>query len=109
MGYGNSGGGGYGNRGGGGGYGGNRGGGGGGGGGYGNRGGGGGQKREFTLKDGQFTLHPNRNKNSASSPDFSGRINLGGTEHWISVWVKQGQNGEWFSGQLGDVVEQRGE
>ena len=106
MGYGNYGGGG-GGRSGGGGYG-NRGG--NSGGGYGNRGGGGGgSKGEFTLKDGQFTLHPNRNKNSDKSPDFNGRINLGGTEHWISVWAKEGRNGEWFSGQIGDVVEQRGE
>jgi hypothetical protein len=111
MGYG--GGGGYGGRGGGrGGYGGGRGGGGAGrsgGGGGGGRGGGGrgggGSGKPFELKEGQFTLHPTRNKKSDKSPDFSGQINLSGQIYWISVWEKDGRNGTYFSGTVGEEYE----
>jgi hypothetical protein len=104
MGYG--GGGGYGNRGGGGG------GRSGGGGGYGNRGGGGGGGRSgggsnkpFELQDGQFTLHPTRQKKSEKSPDFSGQINLDGDIYWISIWEKEGRNGVYFSGSVGQAYD----
>lgn len=107
MGYGNGGGGrgGYGG-------GGGRGGGGGGGRGYGGggRGGGGGGggnrgDRAFQLKLGQFTLHQTREKRSDKSPDFSGQINLDGRLHWISVWEKEGRNGTYFSGSIGEEYD----
>lgn len=110
MGYG-GGGGGYGRSGGGGGYSGGRSGGAGGrsgGGGYGGRGGGGGgggARKPFELTDGSFTLHPTREKKNERSPDFTGQINLGGELRWISAWEKEGKNGVYFTGQIGDPYE----
>lgn len=118
MGYGNGGGYGRGNGGGGGGgYGGR---GSGGGGGYGQRGGGGGGGYSrgggggrggngggFELRPGQGSLFPNQRKESDKHPDVTGRINLDGTEYWLSGWWK-GQDGNILSLALGNEVEQRG-
>ena len=97
----------------GGGYGGGRGGGGGGparggggrgGGGGGGRGGGGGG---FVLNPGQGSLFPAREKRSDRSPDMTGKLNIDGTEYWVSGWWK-GQDGSILSLALGDEVEQQG-
>ena len=100
-------GGGGGNRGGGGGgYGGRPGGGGGGGGNRGGGGGGGGGSGNFVLNPGQGSLFKNQNKQSDRSPDMTGRININGTEHWVSGWWK-GRDGSILSVALGDPVEER--
>lgn len=99
------GGGGYGNRGGGGGgYGGRAGGSGGGGGGRGGNRGGDGGGQGFVLNPGQGSLFNNQNRQSDRSPDMTGRINIDGTEYWLSGWWK-GRNGSILSLALGQPVE----
>ena len=36
-------------------------------------------------------LHKNENKTEDKHPDYSGSINVGGTDYWLSAWVKESQ------------------
>ena len=42
-------------------------------------------------------LFKNTRKEKDSHPDYNGSINVGGTEMWLSAWIKQGKNGPFMS------------
>jgi hypothetical protein len=42
-------------------------------------------------------LFKNDRKESDKHPDYKGSINIGGTEFWLSAWVKTGQKGKFMS------------
>lgn len=42
-------------------------------------------------------LSRNTNRKSDSHPEFSGTINVDGTDYWLSAWVKEGNKGKFFS------------
>jgi hypothetical protein len=42
------------------------------------------------------TLFRNDRKDGDKSPDYKGSLNVGGVEHWISGWIRQGKTGEKF-------------
>jgi hypothetical protein len=42
-------------------------------------------------------LGRNTNKQSDKHPDYSGTININGTDYWLSGWLKEGKNGKFFS------------
>jgi len=43
------------------------------------------------------TLGKNMNKKSDNHPDYSGQLNVDGTDYWLSGWLKEGKDGKFFS------------
>lgn len=42
-------------------------------------------------------LFRNDRKEKDTHPDYQGRINVEGTEFWLSAWIKKGRNGNFMS------------
>ncbi len=42
-------------------------------------------------------LFKNDKKETPKHPDYRGKINVEGTEYWLSAWVKDGKNGKYMS------------
>jgi hypothetical protein len=51
----------------------------------------------YEPRDGDGTLGRNDRKTSDRHPDMKGKLLLNGVEYWVSAWLKQGQNGEFYS------------
>ena len=53
-------------------------------------------------------LFPNSRKTKENHPDYTGKIDIEGTEHWLSAWLKKSKNGNQFiSISLGEVIEDK--
>ncbi len=46
----------------------------------------------FELKELQGSLFDNDRKVRDNQPDMTGSCKIGGTEYWVSAWVKQGRS-----------------
>jgi len=47
-------------------------------------------------------------KKSEKHPDYTGKINIGGNDHYLAGWIKESKAGDKFmSLSLGDAVEQK--
>ena len=44
-------------------------------------------------------LAKNDRKEAEMHPDYTGSINVGGTEYWLSAWIKTGKDGGKLAGQ----------
>ena len=42
-------------------------------------------------------LFKNEKKTSDTHSDYTGNINVGGTEYWLSAWIKTGKSGKFMS------------
>ena len=42
-------------------------------------------------------LFKNDRKETDKHPDYSGSINVGGHDYWLSAWIKEGRNGKFMS------------
>lgn len=42
-------------------------------------------------------LFKNDRKQQDNHPDYTGSINVGGVEYWLSAWLKDGNKGKFFS------------
>lgn len=42
-------------------------------------------------------LFKNDRKDKESHPDYKGSVNVGGTEYWLSAWIKTGAKGKFMS------------
>lgn len=53
----------------------------------------------FELKENQITIFKNsRKKEGDNLPDYTGKLNYNGVIRDVSLWVKEGKNGKFFSG-----------
>lgn len=52
--------------------------------------------REYDNTD-RGVLFKNDRKEQDNHPDYKGSINVGGTEFWLSAWIREGQNGKFMS------------
>lgn len=52
-------------------------------------------------------LFKNDRKTTDSHPDYTGNINVGGQEFWLSAWIKSGQRGKFMSLSVKPKEEQR--
>ena len=50
-------------------------------------------------------LFKNDRKEKETHPDYKGKINCGGTERWLSAWIKEGKSGKFMSLAIGDPTE----
>ena len=53
-------------------------------------------------------LFTNDRKESDKHPDWKGRLNIAGVDHWVDGWIKQGARGEFISLSLGKPCEKQG-
>jgi len=44
-------------------------------------------------------LAKNQRKERDTHPDYTGSINVGGQEYWLSAWIKEGREGSKLEGQ----------
>ena len=51
-------------------------------------------------------LFKNDRKEKDTHPDYKGRIDIGGTEYWLSAWLKDGAKGKFMSLAIGKPVEE---
>lgn len=43
------------------------------------------------------SLFKNDKKETDKHPDYKGKINVGGTDYWLSAWIKEGKSGKFMS------------
>jgi uncharacterized protein (DUF736 family) len=41
-------------------------------------------------------LFKNQKKSSEKHPDYTGSVNVGGVEYWLSSWIKKSKTGDTF-------------
>ena len=51
-------------------------------------------------------LSKNQNKTADNHPEYSGSINVDGTDYWLSAWIKEGKNGKFMGLALSPKEEQ---
>lgn len=47
-----------------------------------------------------FVLFKNDKGDNPKRPDYTGSLDVGGTEYWISAWIREGKKGKFMSGQI---------
>jgi hypothetical protein len=54
-------------------------------------------------------LFVNDRKETDKHPDWKGRLNINGVDHWVDGWAKQSARGELISLSLGKPCDQQGQ
>jgi hypothetical protein len=50
-------------------------------------------RRQYPSRDNSGALFTNSRKAGDGDPDFTGRVDVGGVEYWISAWGKTSKGG----------------
>lgn len=58
---------------------------------------------EFKNKENSGAIFKNLKKANEKQPDYSGTVNVGGTDKQIALWIKDGAKGKFFSVQISEV------
>jgi hypothetical protein len=56
----------------------------------------------YELKEGQTNIFRNDKKTEEKHPEYTGKIKLNGILYEIALWVKDGENGKFFSGRVSE-------
>ena len=51
-------------------------------------------------KTNTLVIFKNNKRQKDTHPEYTGKINVEGKEYDISLWVKEGKNGKFFSGKI---------
>jgi hypothetical protein len=54
---------------------------------------------------GKGALFANAKKTTERHPDYTGKINVGGVDYWLSAWVRDSRVGKMLSLSVGDRVD----
>lgn len=61
------------------------------------------ENKKFEIKENQGIIFRNRKKTEGDKlPDYSGTINVDGSEKQIALWVKQGKKEKFFSVKISE-------
>lgn len=61
---------------------------------------------EQQNKPGTGALFKSQHKKTKKHPDYVGRINIDGVDHWLSAWVKKSQAGDvYMSLSMGEACD----
>lgn len=52
-----------------------------------------------------FILFRSDKEGNEKRPDYTGTINIDGTEYRLAAWIKDGRKGKFMTGKIGDEVE----
>ena len=52
-------------------------------------------------------LFKNDKGDNPKRPDYTGSLNVGGTEYWLSAWIKEGKKGKFMSLQVKTKEEEK--
>jgi hypothetical protein len=56
-----------------------------------------------------FVLFKNDKGDNPKRPDYTGTINIDGTDYKLAAWIKDGKKGKFMTGKIGDEVEEKKE
>jgi hypothetical protein len=48
----------------------------------------------------RWSLFKNDRKEKDTQPDYTGTLNVDGTEYYLDAWLKEGRKGKFFSGKI---------
>jgi hypothetical protein len=61
----------------------------------------------YEQRDNSGVLFENDRKEKDTHPDHKGKAMIGGKMYWVSLWIKEGRNGDFFSLAFKPQDEQR--
>lgn len=50
----------------------------------------------------RVVIFKNNKKTAESHPEYTGTVNVEGKEYTISLWIKEGKSGKFFSGSIAE-------
>ena len=65
--------------------------------------------KKFELAENRLVLFKNDKAKSAASPNIVGKINIGGTDKRVSLWVKEGKKGKYYTGVVNEFEPKEGQ
>ncbi len=54
------------------------------------------------TKDGDIVIFKNDKRTSDNQPEYTEKLHLNGTDYRVALWVKQGEKGKFFAGNVGE-------